>query len=124
MKKTSAGKQPPRSEASRGKSKAAPNGRIHPVVIYPFRQPNDYSDLEELYQLVARLDAEQDKYARPLTVMDRKTHHAMKENKAFLDFRKNTVAKHSDILDEWGVDTCQMWYSGLGTAYEQGGPDD
>ena len=94
------------------------------MVIYPFRQPGDYSDLEELYQLVARLDAEQDKYARPLTVMDRKTHHAMKENKAFLDFRKNRVAKHSDILDAWCVDTCQMWYSGLGMAYEQGGPDD
>jgi len=124
MKKTSAGKQPAQREASRGKSRTAPNGRIHPVVIYPFRQPGDYSDLEELYQLVARLDAEQDKYARPLTVMDRKTHHAMKENKAFLDFRKNTVAKHSDILDAWCVDTCQMWYSGLGTAFEQGGPED
>jgi hypothetical protein len=124
MKKTSAGKQPAQRVVSRRKSSATPSCKIHPVVIYPFRQPGDYSDLEELYQLIGRLDAERDKYARPLTVMDRKTYHAMKENKAFLDFRKNTVAKHSDILDAWCVDTCQMWYSGLGTAFEQGGPDD
>jgi len=48
----------------------------------------------------------------------------MEGNKAFLDFRKNTAAKHSDILDAWCVDTCQMWYSGLGLAFEQGAPED
>ena len=31
-------------------------GKIHPVVIYPFRQPGGYSDLMSLYELVARLD--------------------------------------------------------------------
>jgi hypothetical protein len=34
------------------------------------------------------------------------------------------VARHSDILDAWCVDTCQMWYSGLGMAFDQGGPED
>ena len=99
-------------------------GRIHPVVIYPFRQPEDSSDLAELYQLIARLNAEKDKYARPITVLDRKTHYSAEQNTAFLNFRKNIVARHSDILDAWCVDTCQMWYSGLGMAFEKGGPDD
>ena len=74
--------------------------------------------------MVARLDAEKKKYARPITVLDRKTHFAMEGNRAFLDFRKGTVARHSDILDAWCVDTCQMWCSGLGMAFEKGEPDD
>jgi len=45
-----------------------------------------------LYQLIARLDEDKDTYARPITVVDRKTHYAMEANKAFLDFRKDTVA--------------------------------
>jgi len=124
MKTTVAGRQLAQPEASRRKSGAAPVGKIHPVVIYPFRQPNDYSDLEQLYQLVARLAAERKKYARPITVIDRKTHYANEGNKGFLDFRKNTVARHSKILDAWCVDTCQMWCSGLGMAFEKGGDND
>jgi len=94
------------------------------VVIYPIRQPGDFSNLDPLYELIARLDAEKEAYARPITVMDRKTFYQMEGNKPFLEFRKDSVARHSDILDAWCVDTCQMWYSGLGRAYEQGGPDD
>jgi len=122
MKKPVAAASAPGShpEAAKKEPKTELNGKIHPVVIYPFRPPSDYSDLLELYQLVARLDAEKDKYARPITVLDRKTHYAQEENKTYLDFRKNTVARSSDILDSWGVDTCQMWYSGLGLAYERG----
>jgi hypothetical protein len=99
-------------------------GLIHPIVIYPFRQPGEYSDLEALYKLVARLDAERESYARPITVMDRKTYRTMAKDKRFLAFRESTVAKHSDILDAWCVDTCQMWYVGLGLAFEKGGPND
>jgi len=106
------------------KTKTSPAARVHPVVIYPFRQPENSTDLEELYQLVGRLDTDKEKYARPITVMDRKTHSSSEEDKAFLNFRKNTVARHSDILDAWCVDTCQMWYAGLGLAFEQGGPED
>ena len=124
MKKPAAGTQGTQPTASRKKDGPAEKGTIHPVLIYPFRQPSDYSDLEELYQLVARLNEERGKYARPITVMDRKTHYAMEGNKPFLDFRKNTVARHSDILDAWCVDTCQMWYCGLGLAFEKGGPGD
>jgi hypothetical protein len=56
--------------------------------------------------------------------MDRKTFFANEWNKQFLEFRKHQVAKYSDILDAWCVDTCQMWYTGLGAAFERGGPDD
>src|SRR5258706_6475190 len=96
------------SSTSRGKTKAAKthwgageNGKIHPVIIFPFRQGSDYADLQGLYQLVARLNHEKSKYARPITVIDRKTHYAMEQDKTFLKFRENTVGKHSDILDAW-----------------------
>ncbi len=102
----------------------SPVGRIHPVVIYPIVQPRDYSDLQALYQLVRRLAADKSRYARPITVLDRKTHYAMRGDKAFLDFRRHTVSRCSEVLDVWAVDTCQMWYSGLGAAYERGGDRD
>ncbi len=106
------------------KSGAAGSARIHPVIIYPFRQPRDYTDLKALYELVARLDGDRDRYMRPITVMDRKTYYAAEKSPAFINFRKETVARHSDILDAWCVDTCQMWCSGLGKAFEQGRPKD
>jgi len=115
-----------RSQPKPGAKKlpASPQGKIHPVVIYPFRQPGSYSDLEGLYEMVARLNKEKDKYARPITVIDRKTTAALEGNRTFHDFRKHTIARHSDILDAWCVDTCQMWYSGLGMAFDRGKPDD
>ena len=106
------------------KSKSGAHGRIHPVVIYPFVPPEDYADLNALYELVARLDADKRTYARPITVMDRKTHNRMAENPAFLEFKKGTVGRHSEVLDAWCVDTCQMWYTGLGLAFERGAPGD
>src|ERR1051326_3442214 len=99
-------------------------GKIHPIVIYPFKPAEHYTDLESLYELIARLDQEKDTYARPITVMDRKTYHSMEHDKGFLKFRSDVIKKHSEILDAWCVDTCQMWYSGLGMAYEKGGADD
>jgi hypothetical protein len=99
-------------------------GKIHPVVIYPFKPPEEYSDLEQLYGLVASLDGARNRYHRPITVMDRKTHASLEHNQRFLDFRKDVVAKCSDILDAWCVDTCQMWYSGLGAAFERGESED
>jgi len=106
--------------AEAGPARAVGTGRIHPVVIYPFREPSDYSDLEELYGLVARLDSDRDRYARPITVIDRKTHYASEAGKTYAAFRKSHVSKHSEIVDAWCVDTCQMWYSGLGPACERG----
>ncbi len=124
MKSTAASEGTTPPARAREKSGAATGGKIHPVIIYPFRQPSDLANLEQLYQLVARLAADKKKYAPPVTVMDRKTHLANADNKPFLDFKKHTVAKHSTVLDAWCVDTCQMWYTGLGHAFETGGDDD
>lgn len=99
-------------------------GKIHPVIIYPFQQPNHYQDLEELYQLVAQLDAQRGRFARPITVVDRKTYFRREQDSQFQAFRQDKVAKHSHILDAWCVDTCQMWYTGLGAAFEKGAPGD
>jgi hypothetical protein len=74
--------------------------------------------------MVGELTGKTALYARPITVIDRKTHCSMERNKAFLEFRRKTVARCSDILDAWCVDTCQMWNTGLGLAFEQGHPDD
>ena len=54
-----------------GKEGATP-GQIHPVVIYPFKQPKHDGDLVALYELVARLNLDREHYARPITVIDRK----------------------------------------------------
>ncbi len=94
------------------------------MVIYPFRPPADYADLTVLYELVARLDADRARYARPITVIDRKTGHGLESDRSFDTFRKETVGRHSDIVDAWCVDTCQMWYTGLGTAFDRGSADD
>ena len=124
MKKIAANQPETRSAAAKRKASQTGHAKIHPIVIYPFQQPGDYSDLNALYQLIARLNADSTRYARPLTVVDRKTYYAKERDAAFLDFRKNTVAKNSDILDAWCVDTCQMWYCGLGSAFEKGGNSD
>jgi hypothetical protein len=115
----------PGTQANRAPKRArSPRAKIHPVVIYPFRQPGGYDDLRALYQLVRRLAADKDRYAHPITVLDRKTHYSMHGNKAFVDFRRHTLTRSSEVLDVWAVDTCQMWYAGLGTAYERGGAHD
>jgi hypothetical protein len=124
MKKHPTAARHPAATTSDRKRAPTVRHRVHPVIIYPIRQPEDYSDLAELYELVAKLGAQKSRYARPITVMDRKTHWSMQGNSAFQDFRKRTVARHSELLDAWCVDTCQMWYSGLGRAFEQGGPQD
>jgi len=98
--------------------------KIHPVIIYPFQPATDYADLTELYGLVARLGGDTERYARPITVMDRKTFHAQAGDARFQSFRKETVARHSDIVDAWCVDTCQMWYTGLGEAFARGAEED
>lgn len=104
---------------------ARPNkGRIHPVIIYPFHHPANLKDLEVLYDLVAQLDANPSTYARPLTILDCKTRNAMQASKAHLKFRVGRMEQHSDVLETWGVDTCQTWYTGLGEAFQRGRKND
>ena len=118
--KLAAGSPQAQAPGKRQKNTSRRGGQIHPVIIYPFKQPDDYSDLESLYQWVARLNADRARYARPITVLDRKTHYRNQSQSPFADFRNEMVARHSDILDAWSVDTCQMWYCGLGAAFECG----
>ena len=118
---------PPKANqaAPRGKSRReARVGKIHPVIIYPFAPPVHISDPKALYQLVGRLAADPERYARPITVMDCKTRLSRGHRRAFRDFREHAIARCSDILDAWCVDTCQMWYAGLGRAFETGSPGD
>jgi hypothetical protein len=124
MRKKQVNPPPVRAKVAAPTTRTSPAGKVHPVIIYPFRQPGDYTDLEALYQWVARLDADPDRYARPITVMDRKTYYSQQGNAAFLKFRQQTLSRYSDLLDAWCVDTCQMWYCGLGQAFEAGGPGD
>lgn len=124
MKPTSSKSSPAQNESSKVATRGTGPGKIHPVVIYPFTQPADHADLQELYRLIARLDSDKSTYARPITVMDRKTYFANEWNKQFAAFRADVVAKYSQILDAWCVDTCQMWYTGLGAACEQGAAGD
>jgi len=93
-------------------------------VVYPYRQPADYTDLEELYRLIQRLDEDPQTYARPITVVDHKTLQATRGDQRFTAFRRATVERCSDVIEAWCVDTCQMWYSGLGAAFARGGPHD
>jgi hypothetical protein len=122
--------RPPSGNPGSSRRSSAPSrlkagtARIHPVIIYPFKPAEDYSDLQALYQLVARLNGERDTYARPLTVMDCRTDAASTANPAFRKFRDGTLATHSDVLEAWCVDTCQMWYEGLGRAFQRGRPGD
>lgn len=106
------------------RTRRASGGKVHPVVIYPFGASARYEDLEELYGLVRKLAAAPEVYARPLTVMDRKTSALLSRSARFQSFRRNVVGRYSDILDVWSVDTCQMWYAGLGEALGRGGPGD
>ncbi len=117
---------PPTSGHSNMKtnSKVRKSGKIHPVIIYPFLQPPHYTDLEALYGLVARLDSEKEFYARPITVLDQKTYHTARKESRFLAFRDQVVARHSEVKERWCVDTCQMWYTGLGEAHAKGQPGD
>ncbi len=124
MKTSAAGSKSKRKIAPKPPVRAVAGARIHPVVIYPFRQPDEMADLEQLYELVAWLDSERGLYARPITVIDRKTHLANAANPRYAAFREEVVARHSEIVDAWCVDTCQMWYAGMGLSYERGGPDD
>lgn len=97
---------------------------IHPIIVFPYVCPEDFSDLEALYTWVEGLALDEDTYARPITVIDRKTHLASKEKQLYSRFREGKLADCSEIVDAWCVDTCQMWYTGLGRAFEEGKEDD
>jgi hypothetical protein len=101
--------------------------KIHPIIIYPFTQPDDYSHLTFLYEnLIKKLNKDDTKYVRPITVINRQTHYNNAKymfnhvkRKKFIEFRKETIENYSDILDAWCVDSCQMWLAGFGEAFDK-----
>ena len=101
--------------------------RIHPIIVYPYTQSKDYSDLKALYNnLVRPLSEDNKNYARPITVMNRQTYYNNarykfddKWNKKFESFITDYVRKYSDLLDSWSVDSCQMWLDGFGKAFDE-----
>ena len=100
--------------------------KIHPIIIYPYSQSNDYRDLQELYlKFIKPIFEDTSKYAKPITVLNRQTYYNnskymfdTKSKKRFDDFIENTVKKYSTVLDAWCVDSCQMWLTGLGKAFD------
>lgn len=97
---------------------------IHPIIVFPVRAPRDFSDLKNLYALVDRLDTEKSTYARPLTILDGKTSRTAKNKGTLRGFLSKVVEPCSDVIEAWCVDTCQMWYTGLGHAFAEGQPGD
>ena len=74
--KTKAPVAPEPAASEPAKRRAPPPGKIHPVVIYPFRQPSDYSDVVELYgfdRLAGRRQGPLHAPGIDHTVVDRKT---------------------------------------------------
>lgn len=121
--KSSPPKQPSKT-IKRKKSVSGKQNRIHPVVIYPFRQPDDFADLNPLYELVDKLNANPKAYARPITVIDNKTLRNAPVIEGFEAFFKEKVLRSSEVVEAYCVDTCQMWYTGLGKAFHEGGAGD
>jgi hypothetical protein len=110
----------PHPEKLENMAKAVSSRKIHPIIIYPFLQPRDTRNLAALYdKLVQRLTQNPDKYMRPLTVLNRQTHYRNKPSPEFQEFIEGRVQKYSEIVDTWAVDTCQMWLSGFGKAFDQ-----
>jgi hypothetical protein len=110
-----------------------PKGKIHPVIIFPIGGRADNKDLVFLYNKFIALLAKDPEYARPITVMDFKTYYNNTKYKhdnnkdlrtEFLQFIHDTVKPHSELVRAWCVDTCQMWNTGLGAAFNDGGPGD
>ena len=124
MKQTSKANRRKTPKPAGAKVRAAATCKIHPVIIYPFKPVAHYRDLLALYSLIERLGADPKRYARPITVMDRKTYYAQKTVATFRSFRDGTVIRCTEVMDTWSADTCQMWYAGLGAAYERGKPGD
>lgn len=107
----------PEGEISRESSEGL--RKVHPIIIYPFAQPRDPRHLEPLYgNLVKRVAEQPSRYARPITVLNRQTFHRNATNETFRGFLRDYVVPYSTILDSWSVDSCQMWLSGFGHAFD------
>jgi hypothetical protein len=94
-------------------------GRIRPIVIYPFRHPENTGHLKALYlSLEDKQRTESNRYFRPATVVNRQTYYRNRDNQSFLDMYEVAKQHSSYMVDAWCVDTCQMWLAGFGAAFD------
>lgn len=110
--------------AERRETRAAK--QIHPIVIYPFVNPVDTRHLRKLYEAIAEWIKQDQRYCRPITIMNQQTyHHAKTEQQMDIDkFLSDSVKAISDVIPTWAVDTCQMWLAGFGHCYDLAGVND
>ena len=91
---------------------------VYPVVIFPFSLPSKSDNLEKLYSYLSDHDGMN--MHKILTVVPKQTSKKLEFNKKY----KDLIKKFSDIEFAWSVDSCQMWLTGLGKAYENSKPSD
>jgi hypothetical protein len=113
---------------SRGERKM---GKIHPVIIYPYTDPYvakdrdsvyrfDRRNLEYLYsELTALIRKSPYKYERPITVVNHQTIDRSDPASDLQGFLEYIERNYSRIIKAWCVDTCQMWQTGLGDAFNK-----
>jgi hypothetical protein len=94
------------------------------VVIFPFSAPGeDPERLLSLYRHLASLKGKRAwHYSQPLTIIDQRTVHKARTANltySFEDLLAEIARLGSDALIDWHVDTCQMWFAGLGRAYQR-----
>lgn len=100
---------------------------IHPIIIYPYKDPSDKKHLGRLYEWLNDLKQEfPSDYYRPITVISGDTEYRntkwandKAKEEDYKNFRKDTVEANSEIIVSWNVDTCQRWLCGFGRAIEE-----
>lgn len=120
----------PLSELASQEGLRETNKRIHPIVIYPFAHPRDLNHLRALYdQLDKYCGNPNGKFHKPITVLNKQTidrvvhpkmsrPEAKEAKKRFVDFLRKEIEPRSEIVPSWCVDTCQMWLTGFGKAFD------
>ncbi len=92
---------------------------IRPIVIYPFRHPENTKHLNALFLSLDQKCSADSRYAMPTTVVNRQTYYRSIKNVSFADMYHAVTQWSSLIVDAWCVDTCQMWLAGLGEAFDR-----
>lgn len=100
------------------------SGLIHPIITFPYSFPNTTEHLGKLYEeLIAKKVNTDPRFTKPITVINQQTMQRNEKNSLFEKAVKMAV-NYSDTRYTWSVDTCQMWLSGIGAAYEHGNTGD
>jgi hypothetical protein len=93
--------------------------KIWPVIMYPYRQPQDTRHLECLYDHLHRNLQGREEYAEPITVLNCQTFHRNHDQNPGFDRMLKLIRSRSEVIDAWCTDTCAMWLRGLSYAFEK-----